>query len=118
VDQQLIASSRLLLNRAGGSLRLERTLLPGPHEFRVALYRQDQTLQIEKQGLADLEPGLSNQLTVRVVRRSKMLVKHNADMDILWPDGSPNSAPKSTAPDTRATKGSSSLVATSGPSSR
>jgi len=118
VDQQLIASSPLSVTRPGESLRLDRPLPSGPHEFRVALYRQDKTLQIEKQGLADLRPGLSNQLTVHVVRRSKMLVKHNADMDILWPDGSPNSAPKSTAPDTRATKGSTSLVATSGPSSR
>jgi serine/threonine protein kinase len=125
MDRQLIASSPLSVSRPGESLRLERPLPSGPHEFRVALYRQDQTLQIEKQGLADLQPGLCNRLTVHVVRRSKMLVKRNADLDIVWPaasrifkTGSPNSAPKSTAPDTRAAKGSTSLVATSGPSSR
>lgn len=125
VDQQLIASSPLSVTRPGESLRLDRSLRPGPHEFRIALYRQDKTLQIEKQGLADLEPGLLNQLTVRIVRRSKMLVKRNADLDILWPaaspafkSSSPNSAPKSIAPDAQAAKGAPSLVATSGPSSR
>ena len=119
VDQQLLATSPLSITRPGESLHLERPLSAGPHEFRVALYRQDNTLQIEKQGLAELQPGPSNQLTVRVVRRSKMLVKRNADLDILWPcaypgsnSGSPNRAPKS-APDTQAAKGSTPLVATS-----
>lgn len=124
VDQQLLATSALAITRPGETLRLDRRLSAGPHEFRVALYRQDKTLQIEKQGLAELEPGPSNQLTVHVVRRSKMLVKRNADLDILWPSaarspqsGSSDSAPKS-APDTQARKGSTPLVASSAPSSR
>src|SRR5262249_19964643 len=85
VDQQLVASSPLPITRPGEALRLDRPLPAGPHEFRVALYRQDKTLQIEKQGLAELEPGRHNQLTVHVIRRSRMLVKRNADLDILWP---------------------------------
>src|SRR6185436_18226358 len=62
VDQQLLATSALSITRPGETLRLDRRLSAGPHEFRVALYRQDKTLQIEKQGLAELEPGPSNQL--------------------------------------------------------
>jgi serine/threonine protein kinase len=125
VDQQLIATSPLRVTPPGESLHLDRPLPAGPHEFRVALYRQDKTLQTQKQGLAELQPGPSNQLTVYVVRRSKMLVKRNADLDILWPSasssresGSSNSAPKSGPPDTQASKGSTPLVATSVPSSR
>lgn len=113
-DQQLLATSRLSITRPGESLHLDRPLSAGPHEFRVALYRQDKTLQIEKQGLAELQPGPSNQLTVRVLRRSKMLVKRNADLEILWPSVSPS--PKSAGPDTQAAKTSTPLVATSVPS--
>jgi len=113
-DQQLLATSRLSITRPGESLHLDRPLTAGPHEFRVALYRADKTLQIEKQGLAELQPGPSNQLTVRVVRRSKMLLKRNADLDILWPSTSPS--PRSAGPDTQAAKASTPLVATSVPS--
>ena len=116
VDQQLLATSPLSVTRPGESLHLNRPLPAGPHEFRVALYRQDKTLQIEKQGLAELQPDSSNQLTVHVVRRSKMLVKRNADLDILWPAASPKSSgPKSAAPDTQSAKPPAPLVATSVP---
>lgn len=122
VDRQLLATSRLSVTRPGELLHLDRPLSAGPHEFRVALYRQDQTLQTEKQGLAELQPGPSNQLTVYVVRRSKMLVKRNADLDILWPSASlsdsPNSPSKPGTRDSQITKGSNPLVATSVTSQR
>jgi serine/threonine protein kinase len=123
VDQQLLATSALSITRPGETVRLDRPLPAGPHEFRVALYRQDKTLQIEKQGLAELEPGPSNQLTVKVVRRSKMLVKRNADLDILWPSAGrslqsgPDPAPRP-VPGGQARKGSTPLVAASAPSSQ
>jgi serine/threonine protein kinase len=120
VDQQLLATSPLCVTRPDEPLHLDRPLPSGPHEFRIALYRQDKTLQMEKQALAELQPGTGNLLAVHVVRRSKMLVKRNADLDILWPSaspfsnsGSPNAATKSLAPDTQAAKGSTPLVATS-----
>jgi len=94
VDQQLLATSRLSITRPGEPLHLDRPLPAGPHEFRVALYRQDKTLQIEKQGLAEVQPGAPNLLAIHVVRRSKMLVKRNADLDILWPSSAtPHSGP-------------------------
>src|SRR5262249_43448100 len=68
VARQLLPTSPPSVTRPGESLHLDRSLPIGPHELRVALYRQDKTLQIEKEGLAELEPGLSNQLIVRVVR--------------------------------------------------
>jgi serine/threonine protein kinase len=122
-DQQLVATASLSVTRHSESLHLDRSLSAGPHEFRVALYRQDQTLQIAKQGLAELEPGSSNRLTVHVLRRAKMLVKHNADLDILWPAASSSRSDSakpdagSAAPETRS-KPAAPLIATSVPSSR
>ena len=107
VDRQLVATSPLSITRPGESLHLDRPLLAGAHEFRVALYRQDKTLQTEKQGLAELQPGSPNLLAIRVIRRSKMLVKHNADLDILWPSASP---------DSHSAKPSNPLLASSAPS--
>jgi serine/threonine protein kinase len=95
VDQRLLATSPLSVTRAGESLRLDRPLPVGPHEFRIALYRQDKTLQIEKQGLAELQSAAPNLLAIHVVRRSKMFVKRNADLDILWPS---SATPRSTSP--------------------
>jgi serine/threonine protein kinase len=92
VDQRLLATSPLSVTRTGASVHLDRPLPAGPHEFRIALYRQDKTLQIEKQGLAELQPGVPNLLAIHVIYRSRMLVKRNADLDILWPS-TPNSAP-------------------------
>ena len=93
VDQRLLATSPLSVMRTGESRHLDRPLPAGPHEFRIALYRHDKTLQIEKQGLAELQAGVPNLLAIHVVRRSKMLIKRNADLDILWPSSiTPTSA--------------------------
>jgi len=122
-DQQLVATASLSVTLRGESLHLDRSLSAGPHEFRVALYRQDQTLQIAKQGLAELAPGSANRLTVHVLRRAKMLVKRNADLEILWPAAS-SSRSDSANPDSKAagsntrSKPAAPLMATSVPSSR
>jgi len=92
VDQQLLATSPLSITRPGETLHIDRPLAAGAHEFRIALYRQDKTLQTEKQALAELRTGSPNELAIRVIRRSKMLLKHNADLDILWPS-SPSAKP-------------------------
>jgi serine/threonine protein kinase len=122
-DQQLLATAPLSVTRAGESLYLDRSLAAGPHEFRVALYRQDHTLQMAKEGLAELRPGSSNRLTVHVLRRAKMLVKQNAQLDILWP--APSLSPGDSAtPDAKSagsearSKPAAPLVANSVPSSR
>ena len=114
VDQQLLATSPLSVTRPGESLRLDRPLAAGPHELRVALYRQDKTLQIEKQGLAELEPGTPNLLAIHVVRRAKMLVKRGPDLEILWP----SAAALKSDPNRRASKPTAPLVANSLATSR
>jgi serine/threonine protein kinase len=91
-DQQLVATSALFVTSAGEALHIERTLSPGPHEFRVVLYGPDQSLHLERGGLADLQSGSANLLSIKVVRHAKMLVKHDAALEILWPGAVPKPA--------------------------
>jgi serine/threonine protein kinase len=84
-DQHLVATSALSITASGEILHLQRPLAAGPHEFRVALYRPDQSLHLERGGLAELQTDGANLLSVKVVRRAKMLVKHDAALEILWP---------------------------------
>jgi serine/threonine protein kinase len=94
-DQHLVATSPLLVTASGELLHLERPLAAGPHEFRVALYRPDQSLHLERGGLAEIQSGSANLLSIKVVRHAKMLVKRDAALVILWP-GAP--APKNSKP--------------------
>ncbi len=84
-DQHLVATSSLSVTAVGETLHLERPLAAGPHEFRVALYRPDQSLHLERGGLAEIQPGAANLLSIKVVKHAKMLVKHDAALEILWP---------------------------------
>jgi len=84
-DQHLVATSSLSVTASGETVHLERPLAAGPHEFRVALYRPDQSLHLERGGLAEIQPGARNLLSIKVVRHAKMLVKHDAALEILWP---------------------------------
>ena len=84
-DQHLVATAPLTVTTSTTKLHLERPLPAGPHEFRVALYRPNQSLHLEREGLADLRSGAVNLISIRVVRRAKMLVKRDTALEILWP---------------------------------
>jgi serine/threonine protein kinase len=88
-DQRLVATASLSVTSSGEKLHLERQLASGPHELRVALYRSDQSLHIEREGLAELQTASANLLSIQVVRRSKILVKHDWALEILWPRALP-----------------------------
>jgi serine/threonine protein kinase len=100
-DQHLVATSPLSVTTAGEMLHLERPLAAGAHEFRVALYRPDQSLHLERGGLAEIQSGSTNLLSIKVVKHAKMLVKHDAALEILWPGAPPpkNSKPAETLAD-------------------
>ena len=103
-DQHLVATSPLSVTAAGETLHLERPLAAGPHEFRVALYRPDQSLHLERDGLAEMQSGSANLLSIRVIKHAKMLVKRDAALEILWPGAPPpkNSKPAETVADASA----------------
>jgi hypothetical protein len=88
-DQRLLATAVLTVTSAGEKLHLERQLAAGAHELRVALYRADQSLHMERKGLAELQVDTNNRLSIQVVRHSKMVVKHDAALEIIWPSSFP-----------------------------
>jgi serine/threonine protein kinase len=93
-DHQLIFSTPLadVADAAGEPFRTSCTLVPGQHQLSVALYKADNSLRAEKQGLAELHHGETNLLAIRVVKHSKIFVLRGTGLEVTWPSGS---APKS-----------------------
>jgi hypothetical protein len=62
--------------------------VPGQHQLSVALYKADNSLRAEKQGLAELHHGETNLLVIRVVKHSKILLLRGTGLEVTWPSGS------------------------------
>jgi serine/threonine protein kinase len=84
-DHDLLLTTGLREQAAADPMRLERVLPAGPHQLRVALYRADKSLQIEKEGLGELRADGQNTLTIRVMKRPKMLVRRETALEVIWP---------------------------------
>jgi serine/threonine protein kinase len=84
-DHDLLLTTGLKDQAAMDPMRLERILPAGPHQLRVALYREDKSLQTEKEGLGELLANSENVLTIRVTKRAKMLVRRQPALDVVWP---------------------------------
>lgn len=67
------------------TLHFECPISAGPHALRIALYHADQSLHIQKEGLAELAAGGSGLMEIRVNRRTKLLVKHDVSLEVVWP---------------------------------
>lgn len=93
-DHQLIFTTPLatVAEAAGEPFRTSCTLVPGQHQLSVALYKADNSLRAEKQGLAELHHGETNLLAIRVVKHSRILILRGTGLEVTWPSGS---APKS-----------------------
>lgn len=89
-DHQLVFSTPLasVMEAAGERFRAVCTLFAGQHQLSVALYKADNSLRSEKQGLAELHHGDSNVLAIRVVKHSKILVLRGTALEVTWPTGS------------------------------
>ena len=83
-DHALLATTPLHAKPAQ-NLHMTHVLSAGPHELRVVLYRPDKTMQVEKDGLGEIRLDSPNTLTIRVSRRSKLLVKHETALEVIWP---------------------------------
>ena len=101
-DHDLLLTKALQGIASDEPLEIERALAVGPHQLRVALYRPDKTLQTEKEGLGEILTGTDNTLTIRVSKRSKMLLKHQTALEVIWPS--------SVAPVAQSAKAGSSLA--------
>jgi serine/threonine-protein kinase len=95
-DDQVVFSTPLasVAEAVGERLRAVCTLFPGQHHLSVALYKADNSLRAEKQGLAELHHGASNLLAIRVVKHSKILLLRGTGLEVTWPIGSADPKPE------------------------
>jgi hypothetical protein len=84
-DQTLLYTTDLKVNSPARPIKLDQSLPPGPHQLRVALYRADKSLQMAKEGLGEMHTDSPNTLRIHVVKKAKMLVKHENSLDVAWP---------------------------------
>ncbi len=84
-DRELLFSADLATQKQGRPMHFEHALPPGPHQFRVALYKPDRSLQLEKEGFAETRGDGANTLAVRVTRRAKLLVRRELALEVIWP---------------------------------
>lgn len=88
--QDVLISSPLDSAHRGEPLHFDCPLSPGAHPLRVALYRADESLHMQKEGFAEIVSEASNTLDIRVNRRSKLLIRKEATLEVSWPN--PHSA--------------------------
>jgi len=81
-DQTVVYTTEL---KDGHTVQLERTLTAGPHQLKVALYRQDKSLQVMKEGLGEIRTDSPNSLKIHVGFKSKLLVKRERSLEVAWP---------------------------------
>jgi serine/threonine protein kinase len=84
-EHELLFTTHLITTAPGDAIHFERPLPAGPHQLRVALYKTDKTLRLEKEGLAEIRSDLANTLAVRVNHHSKLLVRRELALDVTWP---------------------------------
>jgi hypothetical protein len=87
-DRELLFTTNLVSTTPGEPIHFEHPLPAGPHQFRVALYKPDKSLRLEKEGLAEIRADLANALAIHVNRHSKLLVRRELTLDVTWPAAS------------------------------
>jgi serine/threonine protein kinase len=96
-DRELLFTTNLVTTSPGEPIHFEHPLPTGSHQLRVALYKPDKSLRLEKEGLAEIRSDLANTLAVHVNRHSKLLVRHELALDVTWPAASMPASGRSTA---------------------
>jgi serine/threonine protein kinase len=87
-DRELLFTTNLVTTMPGELVHFEHPLPAGAHQFRVALYKADKTLRMEKEGLAEIRSDFANTLAVHVNHHSKLLVRRELALDVTWPAAS------------------------------
>jgi len=87
-DRELVFTTNFVAATPREPIHFEHALAAGPHQFRVALYKPDKSLRLEKEGLAEIRSNGANTLAVHVNRRAKLLVRREFALDVTWPSGS------------------------------
>ena len=86
--QEVLVSTRLDSAHLGEALEFDCPLSAGTHPLRVVLYHADDSLHLQKEGFAEIVSDGSNTLDIRVNRRSKLLIRKEAALEVTWPKAS------------------------------
>ena len=81
----MLLTTNLVTDKPGQPIHFEHALPAGSHQFRVALYKPDRSLQLEKEGLAEIRSDADNTLAVHVSRHAKLLLRRELALDVVWP---------------------------------
>jgi serine/threonine protein kinase len=97
-DRELLFTTNFATAAPGEPIHFEHAVPAGPHQFRVALYKPDKSLRLEKEGLAEICLDGANTLAVHVNRRAKLLVRREFTLDVTWPAGTAAVSERAAAP--------------------
>jgi serine/threonine protein kinase len=103
--QDVLVSTRLDAAHLDEALHFDCPLSPGAHPLRVVLYRADDSLHIQKEGFGEIVSGSSNTLDIHINRRSKLLIRKEAALEVSWPN--PHTATAQSTPPAAPTSSSS-----------
>lgn len=84
-EDELLLSTPLEAAHRGDTLRFNCPVSMGHHTLRVVLYRPDKTVYMQKEGSSEIRADAANTMAIHVNRRSKLLVKRETSLDVVWP---------------------------------
>jgi serine/threonine protein kinase len=94
---ELLLTTPLKPEHVGDTLRFNCPIVAGEHALRVVLYRADKTVFMHKENKSELQANSANTMEVHVNRKSKMLVKHETSLEVVWPSTTTSSSAEATA---------------------
>jgi hypothetical protein len=89
---ELLLTTPLKPEHVGDTLRFNCPIVAGEHALRVVLYRADKTVFMHKENKSELHADGANTMEVHVNRKSKMLVKHETSLEVVWPSTTTSSS--------------------------
>jgi hypothetical protein len=89
---ELLLTTPLKPEQIGDTLRFNCPIVAGEHALRVVLYRADKTVFMHKENKSELHADGANTMEVHVNRKSKMLVKHETSLEVVWPSTTTSSS--------------------------
>ena len=91
-DDNLLLTTPLESAHRGDTLRFNCPIEAGGHVLRVTVFRGAKEVVAQKENNSELSADGGNTIEVRINRRSRMLVKHQIALEIVWPSRSLSSA--------------------------
>jgi serine/threonine protein kinase len=89
---ELLLTTPLKPEQVGDTLRFNCPIVAGEHALRVVLYRANKTVFMHKENKSELHVDGPNTMEVHVNRKSKMLVKHETSLEVVWPSRTASSS--------------------------